>query len=158
MSDPYLWVKWAHILSATVLFGTGLGTAFHFFATHLRGEVGAIAQMTRNTVLADWLFTASSGVVQPLTGFLMIHMAGYDPFESWLVATYALYVVAGACWLKVVQLQYRMREFAVRAAERGEPLGQEYHRAMKLWFILGWPAFVSLAIVFTLMVMRPELW
>ncbi len=158
MSDPYLWVKWAHILSATVLFGTGLGTAFHFFSTHLRGEVGAIAQMTRNTVLADWLFTASSGVAQPLTGFLMIHMAGYDPFESWLVATYALYVLAAVCWLKVVQLQYRMRDFAIRAAERGEPLGQEYHRAMKRWFILGWPAFISLAIVFALMVMRPELW
>ncbi len=158
MSDPYLWVKWAHILSATVLFGTGLGTAFHMLATHLRGEVGAIAAMTRNTVLADWLFTASSGVVQPLTGVLMIHMAGYDPFESWLVATYALYVLAGACWLKVVQLQYRMRKFAIRASERGEPLAEEYHSAMKLWFILGWPAFVSLAIVFILMVMRPEIW
>ena len=158
MSDPYLWIKWAHILSATVLFGTGLGTAFHMFATHLRGDVNAIAAMTRNTVLADWLFTAISGVVQPFTGFLMINMAGYDPFESWLVATYALYVIAGACWLKVVQLQYRMRKFAIGASERGETLPQEYQRAMKLWFILGWPAFLSLAIVFALMVMKPEIW
>ncbi len=158
MNDPYLWIKCAHILSSSVLFGSGLGTAFHMFATHLRGDVNAIAAMTRNTVLADWLFTAFSGVVQPFTGFLMIHMAGYDPFESWLVATYALYVITGAFWLKVVQLQYRMRKFAMDAAERGEKLPDGYHRAMKLWFILGWPAFLSLATVFALMVMKPEIW
>ncbi len=158
MSDPYLWIRWVHILSATVLFGTGLGTAFHMFATHLRGDVNAIAATTRNTVLADWLFTAVAGVVQPLTGLLMVYLAGYDPFESWLVATYALYVVAGICWLKVVQLQYRMRRLAVRAAENGDALPPQYHDAMRLWFILGWPAFVSLVIVFALMVMRPEIW
>ncbi len=158
MSDPYLWIRWVHILSATILFGTGLGTAFHMFATHLRGDVNAIAAMARNTVLADWLFTTVAGIVQPLTGLLMIRLAGYDPLESWLVATYALYAVAGICWLKVVQLQYRMRRLAVRAAENGDALPPEYHAAMRLWFILGWPAFVSLVIVFALMVMRPELW
>ena len=158
MSDPFLWVKWLHILSATVLFGTGIGTAFHMFATHRRGDVRAVAAMTRNTVLADWLFIATSGIVQPATGFLMIHMAGYDPFESWLVLSYALFILAGACWLKVVQLQYRMRDLAAAAAARNESLPPDYEKAMKLWFILGWPAFLSLIVVFALMVMRPVLW
>ena len=158
MSDPYLWIKWVHILGAAVLFGTGLGTAFHMFATHLRGDVNAIAAMARNTVLADWLFTAVSGIVQPLTGFLMVYLAARDPFESWLLVTYSLYVFAGACWLKVVHLQYRMRMFAIDAHERGESLPQEYHSAMRLWFILGWPAFLSLLLVFALMVMKPEIW
>lgn len=156
MSDPYLWIKWAHILSATVIFGTGLGTAFHMLATHLRGDVRAIAVMTKNTVLADWLFTSTAAVVQPVTGFLLIHMAGYDPFESWLVATYAIYVVAGACWLKVVQLQLRMRKLSMAASERGDALPSEYHQAFKLWFILGWPAFLGLAGVFALMAMKPD--
>lgn len=158
MSDPYLWIKWVHILSATVIFGTGMGTAFHMLATHLRGDVDAIAAMTKNTVLADWLFTSPAAIVQPVTGFLMIYMTGYDPLESWLVVTYALYAVAGACWLKVVQLQLRMRRFAAAASERGDSLPPDYRRAMKLWFILGWPAFLSLMIVFALMVMRPDFW
>ena len=128
MSDPYLWVKWLHILSATVLFGTGIGTAFHMFAVHLRGEVGAIAAMTRNTVLADWLFTATSGIAQPLTGFLMVYLSGQDPLESWLVATYVLYIIAGGCWLKVVQLQYRMKALATAAATAGDELPPDYHR------------------------------
>lgn len=158
MSDPYLWIKWLHILSATILFGSGLGTAFHMLMTHLRGNVAAIAVSTRNTVMADWLFTATSGVVQPVTGIVMVYMAGLDPFESWLVVTYGLYVVAGLCWLKVVQLQYRMRDLAADAETRGEPLPADYATAMRLWFILGWPAFVSLVAIFALMVMKPSLW
>ncbi len=158
MSDPYLWIKWLHILSATVLFGTGLGTAFHMLMTHLRGDVSAIAAATRNTVLADWLFTATSGVVQPVTGLVLVYMAGFDPFESWLVLTYVLYGVAGLCWLKVVQLQYRMRDLVAAAVARGAPLPADYDKSVRLWFILGWPAFFSLAAVFALMVMKPALW
>ena len=158
MSDPYLWLKWLHILSATLLFGTGLGTAFHMWATYLRRDVAAIATAGRNTVLADWLFTATSGVAQPATGFAMVWLAGWDPLESWLVATYVLYVVAGACWLKVVQLQLRMRDLAVAAHAGGTALPDAYHRAMRLWFVLGWPAFLALVAVFALMVMKPTLW
>ncbi len=158
MSDPYLWVKWVHILSATLLFGTGLGTAFHMFTMHLRGDVITIAAMAKNTVLADWIFTATSGVVQPVTGFIMVKMSGFDPFESWLILTYVLYIVAGACWLKVVFLQYRLRELALNAIEKDESLPQQYRDAMRLWLLLGWPAFLSLVVIFLLMVMKPQLW
>ena len=64
MSDPFLWVKWLHILGATVLFGTGLGTAFHHWMSHRSGEPEAIAVATRNTVLADGIFTGK--VVEPV--------------------------------------------------------------------------------------------
>lgn len=39
----FLWLKWLHILSATVLFGTGLGTAYFKWATDRSGDVRAIA-------------------------------------------------------------------------------------------------------------------
>ena len=158
MSEPYHWLLWVHIVSATILFGTGLGTAFHMLATHLRGDVAAIAVMTRNTVLADWLFTATSGLVQPITGFLLVFLAGHDPLASWLVATYVLYGIAGLCWLKVVQLQYRMRKLAIAAHETGDALPAAYYSAVRLWFVLGWPAFIGLVFVFALMVMKPEPW
>ena len=72
MSDPYLWLKWLHVVSATVLFGTGLGTALHMWLAHLRRDPRAIAVVARNVVLVDWLFTATSGVVQPLSGFGLV--------------------------------------------------------------------------------------
>src|SRR5215469_14963759 len=92
-------LKTLHVLSATLLFGTGLGTAFHMWATHLGGDVRAIAVAMRNTVLADWLFIATSGLVQPATRIALVALEGYGLGESWLVATYGLYVLAGACWL-----------------------------------------------------------
>lgn len=151
----YLVVKWMHILGATLLFGTGLGTAFHMFMAHRRGNVQGIAIATQNTVLADWLFTLTSGIIQPITGFYLIMLAGWDPLSPWLVATYFLYVLALACWLPVVKLQIRMRDLATRAVADGSDLPDEYYRKMRWWFWLGWPAFIALLAVFWLMVAKP---
>lgn len=153
----YLWVKWVHILSATVLVGTGIGTAFHLYATHRRGDVRAIAVAARNTVLADWIFTATSIVLQPATGLILIAMAGIDWLQGWLVASYVLYLVAAACWIRVVAIQCRIRALAKRAADEENPLPAEYFAAMRQWFVLGWPALLSLVLVYALMVMRPAL-
>lgn len=158
MSEAYLWIKWIHILSGMLLFGTGLGTAFHLYATHLRGDVAAIAAATRNTVLADWLFIASSGVIQPASGLVLIHLAGFDYFESWLIATYVLYGIAAICWIRVVFLQYRMRVLAETARATASALPPDYYSAMRLWFALGWPAFIALLVILALMVVKPALW
>lgn len=151
-------LKTLHVLSSTVLFGTGLGTAFHLWMTHRRGDVPAIASAARNVVIADWLFTASSGIVQPATGFALVLVAGYDPLSSWLVVSYGLYVLAGACWIRVVCLQIRVAAIAARSASAGAALPAEYRRAMREWFLLGWPAFTGLLGIFWLMVAKPELW
>jgi uncharacterized membrane protein len=154
----YSLVKTTHILSSTLLFGTGLGTAFHMYATHLRGDIKAIASTARNVVLADWLFTATSGIVQPVSGIAMVLMAGYNPWSSWLVVTYFLYIVAGLCWLPVVLLQMRIAATASACAATMSPLPRSYYRDMRLWFWLGWPAFVGLIGVFYLMTAKPALW
>ena len=156
--DAYLWLKWLHVLSSTILFGTGIGTAFQMWFVHRRGEPAAIAVVARNVVLADWLFTLPAGIVQPITGFVLIVQAGLDPFAPWLVATYVLYLLAFACWVPVVVLQVRVRELAADAVRLGLPLPAECHSAMRLWFALGWPAFLALAVVFLLMIGKPDLW
>jgi uncharacterized membrane protein len=156
VSEAYPWLKILHILSATVLFGTGLGTALHFWLTHLRGDAREIASAARNAVLVDWLCTATSGVVQPISGAALIWLGGHDPWAPWLVAAYALYALAAICWFPVAGLQIRMRDLATEAAARGAALPDAYHRSARIWFALGWPAFLALLAVFALMVMRPE--
>lgn len=156
--DGYFLLKTVHVISSTLLFGTGIGTAFHMWATHLRGDPRAIASTARNVVLADWLFTATSGVVQPASGAALAVMAGHDLLAPWLLLTYALYVLAGACWLPVVWLQMRAADLAAEAVAAGTPLPPAYHRHMRLWFVLGWPAFLALVAVFYLMVAKPALW
>jgi uncharacterized membrane protein len=154
----FLIIKTVHIISATLLFGTGLGTAFHMWMTHLRGDVRAIAATARNVVLADWLFTATSGVIQPVSGVALVAMQGYDPMSPWLLVTYCLYLIAGVCWLRVVALQIGIARITERCAADGSSLPPEYFRAMHAWFWLGWPAFIALVGAFWLMVAKPELW
>jgi uncharacterized membrane protein len=156
--DGYLWLKWLHILSSAVLFGTGIGTAFQMWFAHRRGEPAAIAVVARNVVLADWLFTLPAGVVQPVTGVVLGLQSGVDPMAPWLVVTYALYSLAFVCWVPVVVLQMRVRDIAATSAATGTGLPPGYDQAMRLWFALGWPAFGALIIVFLLMVAKPALW
>lgn len=153
----YLLLKYVHILSATLLFGTGLGTAFHGFLAFRTKDPRVVAAVGRSVVLADWLFTAPAVVVQPVTGLTMAIMAGLPLTTGWLVLTFVLYIVIGACWLPVVWLQIQLRRIAKASLDSGKPLPARYFRYLKLWFALGWPAFTAVLAIFYLMVFKPDL-
>ncbi|WP_067733457.1 DUF2269 family protein [Novosphingobium naphthalenivorans] len=156
--DFYLFVKWVHVVSSTILFGFGAGTAWYFWNAHLTREPEIIARVGRMVVQADWIFTGTSGIVQPISGILLVHLVGYSLTESWLLLTYALYALAFICWAPVVWLQIKAQRLAQFAAQTGQSLGREYYRTMRLWFALGWPAFLGLMGVFWLMIAKPVLW
>ncbi|MGI3184252.1 DUF2269 family protein [Nioella aestuarii] len=156
--DPYLLARWLHILSSTVLFGTGIGTAFQMVWAMRTGKVETVHSVASGVVWADWLFTTPAGIAQPLTGLWLIYIAGYSLAEPWLLATYALYVLAFICWAPVVHLQIRIRDLAGEALANGQALPAEANRLYRIWFALGWPAFGALIGVFWLMVSRPALW
>ena len=151
----YLVVKWLHILSSTFLFGTGIGSAFYMLFTSLSRDVRAIAVVSRHVVLADWIFTATTVVVQPVTGIYMIHLAGYPLQSTWIMWSIALYFLAGACWLPVVWIQLKMRDMAQVAARDHTELPPRYWRYLRIWTALGIPAFFALVVVFWLMVAKP---
>jgi uncharacterized membrane protein len=152
--DYHLLLKTVHIVSATILFGTGVGTAFHMWMSHLSGSVPAIAVAARNTVIADFFFTTPAVVVQPVTGVLLAAHAGIPLTESWLLLSIGLYLVTGACWVPVVLLQMRMHRLAEAALAAGTALPDRYHRYARCWFWLGWPAFGAVLAIFYLMVFK----
>lgn len=156
--DMYLIAKTLHIISSTVLFGFGAGTAWYFWNAHLTRDPATIASVGRMVVRADWIFTGTSGVVQPASGLWLVHLAGYSLMESWLVVTYGLYALAFICWAPVVRLQIKAQRLAENALQKNEALGSDYRRTMHLWFALGWPAFLGLVGVFWLMTTKPALW
>ena len=151
----YMIVKWLHILSSTFLFGTGIGSAFYMLFTSLSRDVRAIAVVSRHVVLADWIFTSTTIIIQPVTGIYMMHLAGYPWTSKWIMYSIGLYFVAGACWLPVVWIQLKMRDMAQVAARDGTDLPALYWRYLKLWVTLGIPAFIALVIIFWLMVAKP---
>lgn len=151
----YVVVKWLHILSSTFLFGTGVGSAWYMLFATVSRDVRAIAVVAKYVVAADWLFTATTAILQPLTGLYMVHLAGYPWHSRWIMWSIALYVVAGACWLPVVWLQIRMRDMAAQAARDGGALPALYWRYFRIWVALGVPAFGAFIVIFWLMVAKP---
>ena len=150
-------LKWTHILSAFLLFGTGLGSAFYKWMADRSGNIEAQTITAKHVVLADFLFTTPSAIYQPLSGYFLLQQLGIPLSEPWVVLSFVLYMVAGLCWLPVVWLQILMRDLALEALNKGQMLSHEYNRLARIWFWLGWTAFISIILAVWLMVAKPDL-
>jgi uncharacterized membrane protein len=155
--NEYLVIKWAHILSATFLFGTGLGSAFYKWMTDRTGVLPAIVQTNRLVVLADWIFTTPTIVIQPISGIWLLMLMGSPLDQGWILLAILLYFLAGACWLPVVWLQIRMRDLAVEAYKSNQPLNNKYQEYSRIWFWLGVPAFIAMIVIYFLMIYKPSI-
>jgi len=153
----FLIIKWIHIISSTLLFGTGLGSAFYKYMADKTHNIDTIAYTNKNVVLADWLFTTPTIIIQPISGFLLASMVGYSLTESWLLVSITLYLIAGACWLPVVWLQIQMRNSSSQSAASQSALPALYWKQATVWFWLGVPAFLAIVSVFFLMTNKPVL-
>lgn len=150
----YLTLKYLHILSMVLLFGTGLGSAFYKWMADRSGNVAHIAVTNRHVVLADWLFTTPMVIFQPISGLWMVYLLGLPLATPWIAISLSLYVLAGICWLPVVWLQIRMRELAMAAFISQQDLPAQYWRYARVWFWLGVPAFAAMLAVVLLMVFK----
>ena len=153
----YFLLKYLHVIGAAVLLGTGAGIAFFMLMAHLSGRPAVVAGVARIVVIADFVFTATAVVAQPITGVLLARHVGYSLWDGWIVASIVLYLFTGAFWLPVVWMQMRMKELAVAAESAGEPLPGQYHRLFWTWFAFGFPAFGAVLAIFWLMIARPEI-
>lgn len=153
--DWYFVIKTLHILSSTILFGTGIGIAFFMFRSYFTDNINEKFYAAKNTVLADYIFTFPAVIIQPLTGVWLIHLGGFEWADMWLMWTYVLYAIAGACWLPVVWIQIQLKRMIVQSIESGDELPPRYNKLFKIWFSLGVPAFIGLVAIFCLMVFKP---
>lgn len=149
-------LRWLHIVGAAVLLGTGAGIAYFMVQANRTRDTAIVAHTSSAVVVADYVFTASAVVLQPITGVLLAIQIGWPLTQGWIVATGVLYAVAGFCWLPVLWIQRRMRDLARKAAERSEPLPSQYHALYRMWFLLGIPAFFSVLCIVWLIVARPS--
>jgi uncharacterized membrane protein len=152
----YFVLKFAHVIGAAVLLGTGAGIAFFMLMAHRDGRPQVVAGVARIVVIADFLFTATAVVAQPVTGVWLALHVGYPLTEGWILVSVFLYLLTGAFWLPVVWMQMRMRDLAAAAARDAAPLPADYHRLFQLWFAFGFPAFAAVMAIFWLMIQRPS--
>ncbi|MDF3054946.1 MAG: Integral rane protein [Gammaproteobacteria bacterium] len=148
-------LKIIHIISASILFGVGVCTAFYMLAANIGQDIEVIALATKRVVIADAWFTGISGFLQPVTGFLLLYLQQYPFTAAWTLTVTACYAIAGACWFIVVYLQIKCRDLAFVALNTQTPLTRQYRVYFWSWVVLGIPAFTALIIVFYLMTNNP---
>jgi uncharacterized membrane protein len=151
----FIVLKFLHVVGAIVILGTGIGIAFFMLIAHRSGDAAHIARTAATVVLADGLFTATAVVIQPVTGALLLRATGVPLTEGWVLASLALYGLAGATWLPVVWIQARMRDLAREAATSGSPLPARYHSLYRLWLLAGFPGFGCVLAILWLMLAKP---
>ena len=158
--NTYLVIKTLHIISATLMVGTGFGSAFYLFWANRSGSVSAQSVVSKWVIKADWWFTTPAVIFQPLSGLWMLHQLGmpfsWDGAWLWVKWTLALYVLAGVCWLPVVWLQIKMAKTAMLAHQScADKLPESYRKQQFWWELLGYPAFCATVVLYFLMVLKP---
>jgi uncharacterized membrane protein len=148
-------LRWLHVIGATVLLGTGAGIAFFMLMAHRTRDPVLIAHTAGVVVVADVVFTAAAVILQPITGYLLMGQIGWPMDQGWIVVSLALYVLTGLCWLPVVWIQLRLRDLARDAARSGTTLPANYDTLFRRWFLLGIPAFIAVLCILWLMVVKP---
>ena len=158
MSGTLAFWKTAHILSAAVLFGTGLGIAFWCWFGYRdamrSADIGALRAVLRLTVVADAWLTAPAIVFQAASGIVLMTLLGWPLLSAWSVAVWSLFVFAGACWLPVVWIQ-RVQWREAQTVPSVAALSGAFHRRLRIWFALGVAAFAAVIAVYWLMVAKP---
>lgn len=155
-----MWIeflRWSHVIGAAVLLGTGAGIAFFMVMAHRTSDAKIIAHTAGIVVIADWLFTASAVIIQPITGTLLAIEIGWPLSHGWVAWSIGLYILVGVFWLPVVWIQHQMRDLARQAAQAGTGLPERYDQLYRIWFACGFPAFFAVLAIVWLMVARPPL-
>jgi hypothetical protein len=73
---------------------------------------------SRIVVVADFIFTATAVMAQPVRGVLLARAVGYSLSKPCIVWSIILYLITGGFWLPVVWMQMRMRDLAAQAEEK----------------------------------------
>ena len=150
-------LRWLHVVGAAVLFGTGSGIAFFMLMANRTRDPRLVAHVAETVVIADFVFTATAVVLQPITGALLATTIGWPLTDGWIVLSLILYVLTGLLWLPVVWIQLNLRDLARAAVKAKEPLPPRYHRLFRIWFACGFPAFAAVAAILWLMLTKPSL-
>jgi uncharacterized membrane protein len=84
---------------------------------------------------------------------MMLSSTGFT--ERWLMASLALYAVAGLFWVPVIFMQIEMRDLARVAAAENQPLPPRYFALVRRWMLFGIPGFGSVMTIVWLMIAKP---
>lgn len=146
---PYLLLKLIHILSATIMIGTGLGSAFYLYFTYKKSSITTLREVLKLVILADAVFTAPSVIIQLITGIWLSEITGLT-YSRWFWIVISVSFVVLILWLRAAFIQVKLKKLIFNE----DQLPEKFHYWMDIWFYLGIPSFIGSIFLYYLMVYK----
>jgi len=149
----YFILKLIHILSATVMIGTGFGSAFYLYFTYKNTQASTVRDVLKFVIIADKIFTLPSVIIQLITGWLLADLMSML-FTVWFWVVICVSAVVLLLWIKAAFIQIKLRKIILEENE----ISKRFHRGMTEWFWLGIFSFLGAIYLYYLMVYKPFLY
>jgi uncharacterized membrane protein len=150
-------IKFVHMLSVAVMFGTWLGIAAFMVLAHHSHNTSVVALTSQFVVRIELVVMIAAVVLQPASGVPLAYVIGLDPLgEFWLVASIAGYGFVVLCWLAAVVIEFRVRRVTREAALSNVPLPAAYKTLFRVWAMLAVPILSGMVGLFALMIWQPR--
>lgn len=149
---------WLHLLSAALLLAYSLVSIFTVTIGLKSDDPRIVAFVFRLAHFADWSFGFPAYLLIAASGTALVNMQGYAYDESWLVVSFALFLLTGASWLPPLYRQWRQTEAIDKALHDGdEPADNLMHKRQGSIFFV-WLPLLLMVISYWIMIARPEFW
>ena len=152
----YYLLLFVHYTGVILLVGNITVTAVWKVFANRTCDARIIAFGQRLVTGTDFGLTIPGIVLTMVGGYGCALVMGYPLFEDmWLIASQALFVLAGLIWLGIlVPIQVRQARLA-RGFERGGVVSDEYRVLSRRWITWGLISTVPMVAVLWLMVTKP---
>ena len=156
MLSLILALKFAHMITMAVMFGTWLGIALFMLFAHRMRHTSVVALISVFVVRAELSVMAVAVLLQPLIGFPLALAVGSSMSASWLEVSVAIYVVVVLVWMGGLLIEMRIRRLSRDAAVAKVPLPPSYRRLFWVWSVLTVVGLGGMIAIMALMVWQPE--
>jgi len=156
MLNIILPLKFLHMLSMAVMFGTWLGIAMFMLFAHRYGKAPVMALISQIVVRAELWVMAGAVVLQPLVGFPLAYAIGSPIDAYWLEASAVIYAGVLLVWILNLLIEMRIRRLSKDAALAAAPLPASYRRLFWLWSLFTIAGLGGMIAIMAFMIWQPQ--
>jgi uncharacterized membrane protein len=150
----YQSIKIIHIMSSAILFGGGLAIVGYCFYMNRLDKIESAVCATKQSIMLGLVLVIGSGVMQFVTGLLLIYLNALTVIPSWLIYSAVAYFITIVGWIFSVYALVRYYQVAADAKARSIELSRAHHRYYQIWKWLIPFIFFALLCVLYLMINR----
>jgi uncharacterized membrane protein len=100
--DNYAALKWLHVGATLVLFLSAIAVVLWIWRARRGGEVAVHARALRWPWMLVWLLMGVCLVAMPVSGWWLVHLAGWPLEQTWLLGSAVLFLFGSLSWLWLV--------------------------------------------------------